>query len=107
VIRDLDSGKSLKLPGLVFPHGLVAHQTWHKDHVWQGHADIVAPPDSPGFVLKSAVTEAGAKMIQILSGRAEEKFGRQRAEELRSEIEQLAAELKKLNSAPVEPKDEP
>jgi hypothetical protein len=47
------------------------------------------------------------QMIQILSGRAEEKFGRQRAEELRSEIEQLAAELKKLNSAPVEPKDEP
>ena len=44
---------------------------------------------------------------EILSERAMEKFGHQRAEKLRSEIEQLADELKKLYSAPVEPLDEP
>jgi hypothetical protein len=46
-------------------------------------------------------------LIEILSERAMEKFGHQRAEKLRSEIEQLADELKKLYSAPVEPLDEP
>ena len=46
-------------------------------------------------------------ITRILFERAEVKFGKPRAEELRSEIEQLAAELKKLNSAPVEPTDEP
>jgi len=46
-------------------------------------------------------------LIEILSERAMEKFGPQRAEKLRSEIEQLADELKKLYIVPVEPLDEP
>ena len=47
------------------------------------------------------------QIIETLSQRAREKFGKDRAGELRPEIEQLAAELKKLYSAPVEPKEEP
>ena len=38
---------------------------------------------------------------------AEEKFGKARAEELRSEIEQLAVEIEKLRSIPVDIEDEP
>ena len=38
---------------------------------------------------------------------AEEKFGKERAEQLRSEIEQLAAELQKLRSAALDLEDEP
>ena len=38
---------------------------------------------------------------------AEQKLGKARAEELRSDIEQLAAELEQLRSAPVEVEDEP
>jgi len=39
--------------------------------------------------------------------RAEEKFGRLRAEELRSDIEQVAADLSELVSAKIEFDDEP
>ena len=42
-----------------------------------------------------------------LIARAEEKFGKQRAEELRVEIEQLAAEIEKLHAIPLEVDDEP
>jgi hypothetical protein len=38
---------------------------------------------------------------------AEEKFGKERAEQLRSEIEQLAAEIEKLRSIPLDTGDEP
>ena len=38
---------------------------------------------------------------------AEEKFGKARAEELRSEIEQLTVEIEKLRSIPVDIEDEP
>jgi len=38
---------------------------------------------------------------------AEEKFGRMRAEELRSEIQQLTTELDKLRSVSLEIDDEP
>ncbi len=38
---------------------------------------------------------------------AEEKFGKARAEELRSEIEQLAVEIEKLRSIPLDIEDEP
>ena len=38
---------------------------------------------------------------------AEEKFGKARAEELRSELEQLAVEIEKLRSIPLDIEDEP
>jgi len=38
---------------------------------------------------------------------AEEKFGKARAEELRSELEQLDVEIEKLRSIPVDIDDEP
>ena len=38
---------------------------------------------------------------------AKEKFGKERAEQLRSEIEQLAADIEKLRSADVDIDDEP
>jgi len=38
---------------------------------------------------------------------AKEKFGMARAEELRSEIEQLTTELEKLRSVPLDIDDEP
>jgi hypothetical protein len=38
---------------------------------------------------------------------AEEKFGKERAEELRSEIEQLRADIDKLRSVPLDFDDEP
>jgi hypothetical protein len=38
---------------------------------------------------------------------AEEKFGRERAEELRLEIGKLAAEIEKLRSVPLDLEDEP
>ncbi|HYR87847.1 MAG TPA: hypothetical protein VE422_27445 [Terriglobia bacterium] len=47
------------------------------------------------------------QIIEVLSERAVQKLGRQRAEKLRPEIEQLAADLKELYSVPVELDDEP
>ena len=38
---------------------------------------------------------------------AEEKFGKERAEELRSDIEQLRADIEKLRSVPLDFDDEP
>ena len=38
---------------------------------------------------------------------AEEKFGPERAEQLRSEVEQLEADIEKLRSVPLEFDDEP
>jgi hypothetical protein len=38
---------------------------------------------------------------------AEEKFGKERAEELRSEIQELTAEIEKLRAATVDINDKP
>ena len=38
---------------------------------------------------------------------AEEKLGKERAEEIRSEIEQLASDLEKLRTTPVDVDDAP
>ena len=38
---------------------------------------------------------------------AQDKFGKDRAEEIRSDLEQLADDIRKLRSTPVELEDEP
>jgi cell division protein FtsB len=38
---------------------------------------------------------------------AEQKFGKQRADELRADIEQLAADLEKLRAVPLDIEDAP
>jgi hypothetical protein len=50
-----------------------------------------------------ASTETTRALVSI----AEEKFGKQRAEELRPDIEQIAADLSDLAAASVEFDDEP
>jgi len=50
---------------------------------------------------------ASPEIIQTLISRAEEKFGKQRADELRPDIEQIAADLVELTTAKVEFDDEP
>ena len=45
--------------------------------------------------------------VQSLCAKAEHKFGSERANELRSDIEQVAADLKALSAATVEFDDEP
>jgi len=55
-------------------------------------------PDS-----KTAISE----LNHALKLRAEEKFGKQRAAELHSDIEQMAADLTQLSAASVEVEDEP
>jgi hypothetical protein len=47
------------------------------------------------------------EIIQSLLARAEEKFGRLRADELRSELEQVAADLNELAAVNIESDDEP
>ena len=42
-----------------------------------------------------------------LTSRAEEKFGKDRATQLRSEIEQASSDIEKLRAAEVEVEDEP
>ena len=48
-----------------------------------------------------------SELTRTLRLRAEEKFGKQRAAELQSEVEQMAAELQKLSATLVEIEDEP
>lgn len=48
-----------------------------------------------------------SEITRLLMTRAEEKFGMQRAAELRKDIEQLAAQLYDLNTAPLEIEDGP
>jgi hypothetical protein len=48
-----------------------------------------------------------SELTRTLTTRAEEKFGKQRAVELHSEIEQMAVEWHKLSATPVEIEDEP
>jgi hypothetical protein len=50
---------------------------------------------------------ASQDIIQNLLSRAESIFGRQRAEELRSDLEQVAADLAELFEARLEFDDEP
>ena len=45
--------------------------------------------------------------MKHLTTLAEEKFGKERAEELRPDLEQLVADLQKLHSVTVEPDDHP
>jgi hypothetical protein len=47
------------------------------------------------------------EIVQLLFARAEEKFGRLRADELRSDIEQVAADLNEVAAAKIESDDEP
>ena len=44
---------------------------------------------------------------KVLFSRADEKFGKERAEQLRSDIEQAAADLEKIRSIPLQIEDEP
>jgi hypothetical protein len=41
------------------------------------------------------------------ASRAEEEFGKDRAEQLRAELEQMAAEIQQLRNTPLEIADEP
>jgi hypothetical protein len=45
--------------------------------------------------------------IQTLISQAEEKFGTERARQLRPDIEQIAVDLKELSAATIEFDDEP
>jgi hypothetical protein len=47
------------------------------------------------------------EIASILTSRAEEKFGKERAEQLRSDIEQAAVDLEKVRAIPLEIEDEP
>ena len=47
------------------------------------------------------------EIAKILTLRAEEKFGKERTEQLRVDIEQTAADIEKLRAASVETDDEP
>ena len=47
------------------------------------------------------------EIASILSSRAEEKFGKERAEQLRPDIEQAADDIEKLRMTPIELEDEP
>jgi hypothetical protein len=44
---------------------------------------------------------------RILFAHAEEKFGKERAEQLRSDIEQAAGDIEKLRAVPLQVEDEP
>lgn len=44
---------------------------------------------------------------QILLSRADEKFGKERAEQLRSDIELAADDIEKLRAIPLQIEDEP
>jgi hypothetical protein len=48
-----------------------------------------------------------SEIFESLFARAEEKFGRLRADELRSDIEQVAADLNEVAAAKIESDDEP
>ena len=47
------------------------------------------------------------EIASVLSSRAEEEFGKERAEQLRSDIEQAAGDIEKLRMTPIELEDEP
>ena len=47
------------------------------------------------------------EIAKDLKSRADEKFGKERTDELRSELEQLAAEIQQLRNTPLEIEDEP
>ena len=47
------------------------------------------------------------EIARILTSRAEEQFGKDRAEQLRSDIEQAAADVEKVRAASIEVEDEP
>ncbi len=47
------------------------------------------------------------EIAKDLASRAEEKFAKERADQLRSELEQMAAEIQQLRNIPLEIEDEP
>jgi len=47
------------------------------------------------------------EIAKVLTSRAEEKFGKERIEQLRPDIEQAASDLEKLRATSVEIDDEP
>ena len=47
------------------------------------------------------------EIAKELASRAEEKFGKERADQLRAELEQMAAEIQQLRDTPLEIEDEP
>ena len=63
---------------------------------------------SPIFVMITAMDEQRiTTLVAELQRSAEEKFGRERAEEMRNDLVQLARELDSLNTYPVRFEDEP
>jgi hypothetical protein len=47
------------------------------------------------------------EIAKVLTSRAEEKFGKERAEQLRSDLQQVAEDLEQVRSASLESDDEP
>jgi hypothetical protein len=47
------------------------------------------------------------ELARVLLSRADEKFGKERAEQLRSDIEQTADDIEKLRAIPLQIEDEP
>ena len=47
------------------------------------------------------------EIAKVLTSRAEEKFGKERAEQLRSDLQQVAEDLEQVRSASLENDDEP
>ena len=47
------------------------------------------------------------EIAKDLASRAQEKLGKERAEQLRAELEQMAAEIQQLRNTPLEIEDEP
>ena len=47
------------------------------------------------------------EIARILTSRAEEKFGKERAEQLRADIQQVAQDIEQVRQTPVETDDEP
>jgi len=47
------------------------------------------------------------EIAKVLTSRAEEKFGKERAEQLRSDLQQVAEDLEQVRTASLENDDEP
>ena len=47
------------------------------------------------------------EIAKVLTSRAEEKFGKERAEQLRSDLQQVAEDLEQVRQASLEIDDEP
>jgi len=47
------------------------------------------------------------EIAKILTSQAEEKFGKERAEQLRADLQQVAEDIEQIRQTPVEIDDEP